>query len=61
MTRKKKASQSVDCEVLYLVVGRDRIELPTRGFSGIAPGAFVALLLIVHTNIIRFSHEPRKR
>ena len=42
------------------MVRRDRIELPTRGFSGIVPGGFVALLLMVHINIIRFSLEPRK-
>ena len=27
---------------------------------GIVPGVFVALLLIAHNNIIRFSLEPRK-
>ena len=33
LSKKKKASQSVDCEALHLMVPRDRIELPTRGFS----------------------------
>ena len=51
--KKKKASQSVDCEALYLVVARDRIELPTRGFS---VGKMVIKTMMLVTYMTAKSH-----
>ena len=45
--KKNKASQSVDCGALYLVVPRDRIELPTRGFL-VGRAEIKTMMLIAH-------------
>jgi hypothetical protein len=51
LDKKKKASQPVDCEAFYLVVPRDRIELPTRGFS--------VGQMVIKTMILSFHKEGR--